>query len=170
HFAGGGLGQVAKFHGSGALEVGDVLATEGDDLGFGRALAGFQSHKGFRTLAPLLIGDSHNGALHDGRVLGDCLLHFDGRDVLATRDDNVLLAVAQFNVVIGVPYADVTGVEPSSFEVRGSRIGILKVALHHIIAVHNDLAHRLTVARHVVHGLIDNAYVIGGHIVLPLPG
>src|SRR5438477_12289411 len=106
--------------------MGDVLATEGDDIRFGRALAWFQGDEGFRSLAPFLVGDSHDSALHDRRVPGHRLLYFDGRDVLATRDDNVLLAVAQFNVVIGVPYADIARVEPATPERCGSCIGILK--------------------------------------------
>jgi hypothetical protein len=36
HFAGGGLGQVAKLDGSRALEVRHMLAAEGDDAGFAR--------------------------------------------------------------------------------------------------------------------------------------
>ena len=38
---------------------------------------------------------------HDG------LLHLDGRDVLAPRDDDVLLPVSQLDVAVGVPDSEI---------------------------------------------------------------
>ena len=44
-------------------------------------------------LAPLLVGHADDGRLGDGRVLEQAVLDLDRRDVLAARDDHVLLAV-----------------------------------------------------------------------------
>ena len=101
---------------------------------------------------------------------GDRLLDFDGRDVLATRNNNVLLTVAQFDIAIGMPYTDIARMEPATSKCLSGCIRILKVALHNVVAVHHHLAHRLTIARHIVHRLIDDTYAIGGHIALALPG
>ena len=48
--------------------MGNVLATESDDICFCRVLTRFQSDKGFRSLTPFLIRNSHDGALQDGRA------------------------------------------------------------------------------------------------------
>src|SRR5438094_2831632 len=91
----GGLGQVAELDPGRALEVGDVLAAELDDLGLAGGLARLERHEGLGALPPLGVGHRHHRALHDRRVLGHRLLHLDGRDVLPARDDDVLLPVAQ---------------------------------------------------------------------------
>src|SRR5437763_12071328 len=127
-----------------------MLATESDDIRFGRVLARFQSDKGFRSLTPFLIRNSYDGALQDGRVPGDRLLDFDGRDVFATRDDNVLLAVAQFDIAIGMPYADIARMEPATSKYLGGCIRIYIVALNNVVAVHHHLAHSLTIDEHSV--------------------
>jgi hypothetical protein len=43
------------------------------------------------------------------------ILHLDGRDVLAARDDHVLLAVRDFEVA-GLQRAAVAGVEPPALQ------------------------------------------------------
>src|SRR5439155_17409277 len=76
----------------------------------------------------------------------------------------------QFDVAIGMPYADIAGVEPTAVEGGVGCLWILKVALHHVIAMHHDLTHGLSIAGHIVHLLIDDAHPISGHIALALPG
>jgi hypothetical protein len=59
-------------------------------------------------------GIATTGALQDGRMAHERLLDLDGRDVLAARDDDVLGAVAQLDVAVRVPHAEVARVEPAS--------------------------------------------------------
>jgi len=56
----------------------------------GRILARLQGHESLGTLSPLLIRDRYHGALQDGGMLGNGLLDFNGRDVLTTRNDDIL--------------------------------------------------------------------------------
>src|SRR5579885_688529 len=77
HLAGRGFGQGTKAHGGGTLEMGHALAAEGDNLGFGRALALFERHKGFGALTPGFVGDGNDRAFEHGRMLGDDLLDLD---------------------------------------------------------------------------------------------
>src|SRR5947209_19950582 len=69
-----------------------------------------------------------------------------------------------------MPYADIAGVEPSTAEGGFSCLWILTVALHHVIAMHHDLAHGLSIAGHIVHLFIDDAHPISGDIALALAG
>src|SRR5215469_977580 len=136
-----GLGQVTKLYGIWALEVRQALAAEGDDLLFGYPLPWLQGDECLGTFAPRLVRYGNDSTLQDSSMLDDDLLHLNGRNVLATRDDHILLAIAQFNVAIRVPHGEVTGVEPASFKCCGSRVRVLVVAFHHVIAAHHDLTH-----------------------------
>ena len=111
-----------------------------------RGLAGLERDEGLGPLAPLLVRDGHHRALHHRGVPGHALLDLDGRDVLAARDDDVLLAVAQLDVAVGVPDPDVARVEPAAAEGLGGRLRLLVVALGHVVADHHHLAQRLAVA------------------------
>src|SRR5215216_5745261 len=85
-----GLGELGEL---GGLETGDVIFAEVYDLFFGRVLPLLEHDERLGTLAPLLVGDGDHGGLHDGRVPRDGLLNLDRRDVLAARDDDVLVPV-----------------------------------------------------------------------------
>src|ERR1700720_427212 len=107
--AGGGLRQLSELDGGRRLEVGDVLLAELDDVPLGGALVRLQRDERLGPLAPFLVRDRDHRALHDARMPGHALLDLDRRDVLAARDDDVLLPVAQLDVAVGMPDPDVTG-------------------------------------------------------------
>ena len=60
--------------------------------------------------------------------------------------------------------------EPAALERLGRRLGLLVVALHHVVAAHHDLAQRLAVLRDVVHLVVDHAHEIGDDVALALAG
>src|SRR5262249_13954919 len=168
--AGRGLGQLTELDGRRRLEVGDVLLAELDDLGLGGLPAGLEGHEGLGPLAPFFIRDGHYRALHHARVPGHALLDLDGRDVLAARDDDVLLPVAQLDVAVRVPHPDVARVEPAAAEGLGGGVGLLEVALGHVVADHDYLAQRLAVARHVAHLAVHHAHQVEERVALALAG
>src|SRR6266513_2266793 len=127
--SGGGLRQVTELDGGGTLEVGDVPAAELDELPFRRRHVWLQGDERLGPLAPLLVRDGDHRALEHGGVLGDSLLDLHRRDVLAARDDDVLLPVAQLDVAVRVPHGEVTRVEPAAAEGLGGRAVLLEVAL-----------------------------------------
>ena len=49
-------------------------------------------------------------------MLGDYLFHLDGRDILATRNDQIPCTVAQFDVAIGMPNTDVARLKPPTLK------------------------------------------------------
>src|SRR5439155_3798166 len=102
----GGLRQVAELDGGGTLEVRDVLAAKLDDVPLGRALAGLERDERLGPLAPLRVGDRDHRALEHGGVPDDGPFDLDRRDVLAARDDDVLLPIAQLDVPVRVPHGN----------------------------------------------------------------
>src|SRR5258705_12237390 len=136
--AGRGLGQLAELDGGRRLEARDVLLAELDDLRLGDLLPRLERDEGLRPLAPFFVGDRDHRALHHRRVAGHALLDLDGRDVLAARDDDVLLAVAQLDVTVGMPDPDVARVEPPAPEVFGGAPGLLYLSLGLVFAGHSD--------------------------------
>ena len=94
-------------------------------------------------------------------MLHQRVLHLDRRDVLAAADDDVLLAVAELDVAVGMHDAEVARVEPAARERLRGRLGIAEVALHHVVAAHHDLADRRAVGGHVAQLVVDDAQVHG---------
>ena len=80
--------------------------------GDGLRRSDFKRHERARRLAPLRVGTRHHGGLHDLRMAIQALLHLERAHVLAARDDDVLAAVLDLDVVVGMPYGEVAGVVP----------------------------------------------------------
>src|SRR2546425_922604 len=165
---GGRLRQLAELDGGGTLEMGDLPPAELDDLLLSGLHARLERDEGLRPLAPLLVRDGDHRALEDGGVPGDRLLDLDGRDVLAARDDDVLLPVAQLDVAVGMPDADVARVEPAAAEGLGGGVGLLEVTLHDVVPAHDDLAQRLAVLADVAHVAAHDPHEIGDRVRLAL--
>jgi len=53
------------------------------------------------------------------------VLHFDGRDVLAGRDDDVLRAVLELDIAVLMDDAQVAGMEPAALEGFLGRLPVL---------------------------------------------
>jgi hypothetical protein len=81
------------------------------------------------------------------------VLDFERGDVLAARDDDVLRAVLDLDVAVGLHHGEVAGAEPAAGERISRRLGILEIALHRDVAAEHDLAHGLAVGGNRGHGL-----------------
>src|SRR5439155_16996168 len=167
--AGRGLRQIPELDSGRRLEMRDVLLAEVDDVLLGRLLARLERDEGLGPLPPLLVRDGHDRALHHRRVLGHALLHLDGRDVLAARDDDVLLPVAQLDVAVRVPHTDVPRVEPAAAEGLRRRLRLVEITLGAVVPDHDHLAQRLAIPRHVFHLGIDDTDEVEDGVALPLP-
>ena len=79
--------------------------------------------------------------LGDLRALGQERLDPCRRDVVAARvDDQILLAIGDVQLPVGVDAADIAGVEPAVAQHRGGGLRIAPVAQHQERATHHDLA------------------------------
>ena len=78
----------------------------------------------------------------------EALLDLERAHVLAAGDDDVLAAVLDLDVVVGVPHREVAGAVPAARERRRARLRVLEVALHHRVAAQHHLAEGRAVARH----------------------
>ena len=130
-----------------------MLAAEGDDVLVADIVIAAPGDEGAGRFAPLLVGAGDHRRFHDGRVFVEGVFHFDGGDVLATGDDDVLQTVLDLHVAVGVADSKVAGVEPAAGKGLGSRLRIFQVALHHGVAAHEDLANGLAVLRHRLEGV-----------------
>ena len=101
-------------------------------------------------LAVLGIGRPDRRRVPDGRVAVQHLVDLAGHDVLAAADDDVLLAIGDVHVAVGVDVADVARVEPAVGERRGGLLRPLLVAGHHVLAAQADLARGADADRLVV--------------------
>src|SRR6266581_7523509 len=119
HLAGRGLRQRTEGDRPRALEVCEYRAAVGDDVGLRRRPSLLEHDERLRHLAPLRVRHGDHRHLEHVGVARDRLLDLDGRDVLAARDDDVLLAVAQRDVAVGVHDGHVAGVEPAAAEGLG---------------------------------------------------
>ena len=112
-----------------------------------RAGARLQRHSGADLLAQIRMRDADHGHLGDGRVLVQHLLDLPRVHVVAAPDDQVLLPVDDVVVAVGVHPGHVAGAEPSVGDRLGGGLGLVPVALHHVVAADGDLAD--LPARHV---------------------
>src|SRR5881396_3145536 len=131
------------------------------DVGLGRRPPLLGHDERLRDLAPALVRHGDHRHLEHVGVARDRLLDLDGRDVFAARDDDVLLAVAQLDVAVGVHDRHVAGVEPAAAKGFGGGGRIVEVTGHDVVAAHHHLSQRLTVGRHVAHLLVDDAELAG---------
>ena len=131
-------------------------------------LTGLQLDERLRALAPLLVRHRHDRDLRHRVVLGQRLLDLDARDVLPAGDDDVLRAVAQLDVAVGMPHGEVTGMEPAALEGVLGLLRLVVVAGEDAVAAHDHLADRLGVPRHVVHVLVDDADEVRAVVRVPL--
>src|SRR5262245_3096857 len=129
------------------LEPREAVAAVAHHFVFGSARTGLELDEGTRRLAPLLVRARDDRGERYRRVPVQRDLDLDTRDVLAAGDDDVLLAVLDLDVVVGIPDREVAGVHPAACERFGGRLRVLDVAEHHRVALDQDLADRLPVLR-----------------------
>ncbi|KAG5715614.1 hypothetical protein E4T56_gene6066, partial [Termitomyces sp. T112] len=122
------------------LPTGPRLAIGHDDGGIGRS-GRIGHHQNADRLAPFFVGDADGGAFMDAHHLGNDRLHLAAKDVEASGDNHVLLAVDDLGVACRVHHADVPGAE---IAVGGDHLrGLVRpvsVAGHHLRTLGADLA------------------------------
>ena len=101
-----------------------------------------QRDEGAGRLAPFLVRLGDDRRLHHLRVAVQHLLDLERGNVLAARDDDVLRAVLDLDIAVGVHDREVAGVEPAAAERLAGRVRVLQIALHHRVAAQHHLADR----------------------------
>ncbi len=79
-------------------------------------------------------------------------LNLDRGHILAARDDDILGAVSDLNIGIGVLHGDIAGVEIPASEGLGRGLRVLVIAFHGRVAPHHDLAQGCSIHRDLGHG------------------
>ncbi len=129
----------------------------------GHGGAGTQADEGDHLLAEARVGPAHDtGHGHVG-MGQQHVLDVAREDVEATAQDEVLLAIDDEEVPVGVEVSDVTGVQPATAQRVRRLVGSVPVAGHDPRAAHADLS-VLADAEWLV-GAVDDAHraVLDGH-------
>ena len=111
-----------------------------DDLRLVDARPGSGNDEGDGLFAHDRVGTADHSGLGHARVRLEHRFDLAGRDVLATADDEVLLAVDQHEVAVVVEVADVTGPQPAVLQ-RGGGLGrLVQVTAHDVRTSRDHLA------------------------------
>jgi len=90
------------------------------------------------------VGHTNDSRLGDCRMAYSDILQFDGTDPFAARLDDILRAVRDLHVAVGVNRGDIASMKPAIDECR---FFFAVVALHHPRSAHHEVTKRLAVAR-----------------------
>ena len=137
------LGSSVKTTVRGTLKRARCCAAMRDHLLGGDVLVpGAQFDKGAGRLAPFFVRPGHHGGEQHGGMLGQRILHFDGGNVLAAGNDDVLGAVLELDIAVRMHHAQIAGMKPAALEGGPRRLRVLQIALHHDIAAEHHFAQR----------------------------
>src|SRR5882724_5279642 len=152
-FSRGCLRQHSEHHVARRLEAREVRTAVVDDLLFGDLRVRFQLDERARRFAPLRVGLRDHCRREHRRVPVEHVLDLQRRNVLAAGDDDVLGAVLDLDVAVGLHHREIARAEPAAREGVLGRPAVLEVALHGDVAAEHDLAHALAVRGNGLHGL-----------------
>ena len=168
--AGRRLGQIAEGDGGRALEVGEMVAAEGDELllgclqlpvcrvtnAFGRSP---QCSSGTATTA-----HSRTAGWRATACSTSMVEMFSPPEMMMS-----FLRSRSSMAPSGMHHRQIAGVEPAAEERPCRRLRLPVVAGHDVLAAHDDFAHRLAVCRHLPQILVHHAHGIGDDERHPLP-
>ena len=117
----------------------DIVLNEADDFiaaAIGAGDAGFRwHHHGREPWASIAI----NHGLGDVGLTGQAFFYTHGRDVLATRiDDDILAAADDGDIAIGVHFRQITRMKPTFLKNFGGVFRAIPIALHDQITAHQQ--------------------------------
>src|SRR4030042_3509537 len=92
----------------------------------------------------------------DPGVFPDDVLHLHGEDILPAGDNHVLLSIHDIDEAIFVHLSHIAGIEPAVPESFRRFLGVLVIALHHPVALNDELPH--LPAAHVLTLIVDDAH------------
>src|SRR6267378_3139583 len=119
----------------------------------------FQNLSGgcFRYFAKALVWTGDNGNFQYRRMRVDDALDLQCRNVFSTGDDDVLGAVLDFYITIGMKHGEVPCMEPSSAECILRCLGIPVVAFHDTVSADDEFAALLAVRLDAGHVFANDA-------------
>ena len=120
---------------------------------------GFEHHIGLHDVAAVFVGHADHAALGHGRVLQQSAFDLGAGDVVAGRDDHVVVAGLVAEVAVGIHDKGVAGQVPAVFHiVLLARVGQVFAARG---AAHRQTPHHA--GRHGLHVVVHNLRHITGH-------
>ena len=166
----GRSGQGAEDEAARALEAGQVGAAELLQRGLVQPAACPCLDEGPGRLAPFRMRRGDDGGQQPIGVAMQHALPLEARDILAPGDDDVLGAVADLDLAIGVHHGEVAGMEDAAAKGVFRRLGIAEIARHDGVSGQHDLAHGLAIGGHIAALFIHHARAPGGRVAAALAG
>ncbi len=151
--AGGRFGHLAKHHFARRFEACEVSFAERDDFFFGHRSALLEFDKRAGTLAPFRIGHGHHGGHQHSGMAVKHVFDFDAGDVFPARNNDVLAAILDLDVAVGIDHREVAAVKPAAMKSLLGRLGVAQIAFHHDVAAKHDFAQGLPIVRHFFQGV-----------------
>src|SRR3569833_1661368 len=96
-------------------------------------------NEGNGHLVPAWIGPADHATLDDISMFDQHPLDLGGIDILAARDDLIVLAFEHPEITVGVAARDITGTVPAALQRRPCRIRIAPISGEHVGATDDDL-------------------------------
>src|SRR5213594_4384685 len=155
---------------AGDLKVGQVGASELPQIGFCDGFARFLDHEGMRDLTPTLVRPTDNRDLLHCWVAKEHPLDLDGGDVFAAADDDVLEAIADFHVTVGMHHGRIAGMKPAVADNPACGIRIKVIPFHDGVSADHDFPERISVVRDLVSVQVDDAEIAGSRELHALSG
>jgi hypothetical protein len=118
----------------------------------------------------VVVRTRNHGHLDDQWMRGEDVLDLNRRDVLAPADDDVLGAIANLDVAVGVHDSEVARVQALGSQHLGRGFRIVKIPGHHRGGADHDLPHRAAVGRNVGAQLVEHPHLVHDHGRHPLTG
>ena len=110
------LGSSSKTMRAGSLNRARDCVAPGFQISFVAAAARFDLHKGAGAFAPFFVGHGNDAPPQPHRMLVEDILDLDGGDVFTAGNDDVLRAVLQLDIAIGIDNAEIAGSETSRLQ------------------------------------------------------
>src|SRR5436853_4239042 len=101
---------------------------------------GFKDYESLRYFAKTFMWTGDNGNFQHSRVCVDHTLDLESGNIFSARYDDVLGAILDFHITIGMEHGQIARMEPSSAECMLSGLGIPVVAFHDCISADDDFA------------------------------
>src|SRR2546425_6765622 len=109
------------------------------------AASGFRTTKAFGTSPKRWCGLGHNSNFQHRGVRVDDALDLESGNIFSARYDDVLGAILDFHITVGMEHGQIARVEPSSAECVLSGLGIPVVTFHERVSADDDFADLLAV-------------------------
>src|SRR5581483_2601893 len=121
------------------LLMGNLPLAKLADIFLARLAIGFSDDPRAEFLTVLLVRNSEDLDISDGRMTKQILLDFAREEILSAPNDHILDSPNDLQIARVVEYPEVSGMHPTVFDSVRGLFGFIPVSQHNRVATHADL-------------------------------